>query len=87
MRFCASCDAGITVSSSEIQGIARRIRLSRNTVGKYLRAESLGPWFQRPERPNTIDPYADKLAAMLRVESSARPTKTAREKSRNSIPT
>ena len=35
---------------------------------KYLRADSVEPRFQVPERPSKLDPYADKLAAMLRVE-------------------
>ncbi|MFG1280203.1 IS21 family transposase [Xanthobacter autotrophicus] len=51
-----------------IREISRRTGLSRNTVRKYLRADSVEPRFQVPERPSKLDPYADKLAAMLRVE-------------------
>ena len=51
-----------------IREISRRTGLSRNTVRKYLRADSVEPRFQVPERPSKLDRYADKLAAMLRVE-------------------
>ncbi|MBX3560034.1 IS21 family transposase, partial [Chelatococcus sp.] len=51
-----------------IREISRRSGLSRNTVRKYLRANSIEPQFQAPDRPSKLDPYADKLAAMLRVE-------------------
>ena len=52
-----------------IREISRRTGLSRNTVRKYLRADSVEPRFHVPDRPSRLDPYADKLAAMLRVES------------------
>jgi len=51
-----------------IREISRRSGPSRNTVRKYLRADSVEPRFQVPERPSKLDRYADKLAAMLRVE-------------------
>ncbi|PZQ85411.1 MAG: IS21 family transposase [Ancylobacter novellus] len=52
-----------------IREISRCTGLSRNTVRKYLRSDSVEPRFQVPDRPSKLDPYADKLAAMLRVES------------------
>ena len=52
-----------------IRAISRRTGLSRNTVRKYLRADSVEPQFLAPVRASKLDPYADKLAAMLRVES------------------
>ena len=52
-----------------IREIARRTGLSRNTVRKYLRADGVKPQFQIPERSSKLDPYADKISAMLRVES------------------
>lgn len=52
-----------------IRQISRRTGLSRNTVRKYLRADSVEPRFHVPDRPSKLDPYADKLAAMLRVEA------------------
>jgi len=54
-----------------IREISRRSGLSRNTVRKYLRADSVEPGFYAPDRPK-LDPYADKLAAMLRVETASR---------------
>jgi len=53
-----------------IREISRRTKLSRNTVRKYLRSDSVEPKFQAPDRPSKLDPYADKL---LRI-----PTKPAR---------
>ncbi|KQT54888.1 transposase [Aureimonas sp. Leaf454] len=49
--------------------MSRRSGLSRNTVRKYLRADRLEPQFLVPDRPSKLDPYADKLSAMLRVET------------------
>ena len=51
-----------------IREISRRTGLSRNTVRKYLRTDSVEPRFHVPDRPSKLDPYADKLSAMLRVE-------------------
>jgi len=52
-----------------IREIARRTKLSRNTVRRYLRADSEEPRFNVPDRPSRLDPYADKLAHMLRQEA------------------
>ena len=52
-----------------IREISRRSGLSRNTVRKYLRADSVEPQFTAPDRRSKLDPYADKLSAMLRVET------------------
>lgn len=52
-----------------IREIARRTGLSRNTVRKYLRTDSLEPKFKTPERPSRLDPFADKLSHMLRQEA------------------
>jgi transposase len=52
-----------------IREICRRTGLSRNTVRKYLRAERIEPRFAVPDRPSKLDPYVDKLSAMLRVEA------------------
>ena len=52
-----------------IREISRRTGLSRNTVRKYLRSDSVEPRFNVPDRPSKLDPYADKLSAMLRVET------------------
>lgn len=52
-----------------IREIARRTGLSRNTVRKYLRTDSVEPRFNVPDRASKLDPYADKLSAMLRAET------------------
>src|ERR1700722_10090837 len=51
-----------------IREISRRTGLSRNTVRKYLRSDSVEPKFAVPDRPSKLDPYADKLSQMLRQE-------------------
>jgi hypothetical protein len=43
--------------------------LSRNTVRKYLRSDTVEPKFNIPDRPSKLDPYADKLSHMLRQEA------------------
>lgn len=53
-----------------IREISRRTGLSRNTVRKYLRTDSVEPKFAIPDRASKLDPYADKLAQMLRQETS-----------------
>ena len=52
-----------------IREISRRTGLSRNTVRKYLRSDSVEPKFAVPDRPSKLDPYADKLPPMLRREA------------------
>src|SRR5579863_2416895 len=52
-----------------IREISRRTGLSRNTVRKYLRSDSVEPKFSVPDRPSRLDPYADKLSHMLRQEA------------------
>jgi transposase len=52
-----------------IREISRRTGLSRNTVRKYLRSDTVDPKFNIPDRPSKLDPYADKLSHMLRHEA------------------
>jgi hypothetical protein len=52
-----------------IREISRRNGLSRNTVRKHLRSDSVEPKFAVPDRPSRLDPYADKLSHMLRQEA------------------
>ena len=52
-----------------IREISRRTGLSRNTVRKYLRSDTVEPKFDIPDRPSKLDPYADKLSQMLRQEA------------------
>jgi len=51
-----------------IREIARRTGLSRNTIRKYLRSETIDPRFKVPDRPSKLDPFAEHLAAWLRRE-------------------
>jgi transposase len=39
-------------------------------VRKYLRSDSVEPRFATPDRPSRLDPFADKLAHMLRQEAA-----------------
>jgi transposase len=52
-----------------IREIARRTGLSRNTIRKYLRSDTVEPKFKVPERPSKIDPFAEKLSGWLKAES------------------
>ena len=52
-----------------IREISRRTGLSRNTVRKYLRTDCVEPRFNVAGRSSKLHPYADKLSAMLRVET------------------
>ena len=52
-----------------IREIARRTGLSRNTIRKYLRSDSVEPKFKVPERPSKLDPFAEKLSEWLRTEA------------------
>lgn len=52
-----------------IREIARRTGLSRNTIRKYLRADTVEPKFHVPDRPSKIDPFAGKLSVWLKSES------------------
>ncbi len=52
-----------------IRDIARRTGLSRNTVRKYLRSDSVEPKFNIADRASKLDAYADKLSQMLGQEA------------------
>ncbi|MBN13930.1 MAG: IS21 family transposase [Pelagibacterium sp.] len=52
-----------------IREISRRTGLSRNTIRKYLRSDTVEPKFKVPERPSKIDPFAEKLSGWLKAES------------------
>ena len=53
-----------------IREIARRTKLSRNTIRSYLRSGAVEPKFSVPERPSKLDPYATKLAVWLKTEAA-----------------
>ena len=51
-----------------IRGLAPRTGLSRNTVRKYLSADSVEPRLKVCRRASKLDPYADKLSHMIRLD-------------------
>lgn len=53
-----------------IREISRRTGLSRNTIRKYLRSDSVEPSFRTPDRPSKLDAFSDRLSAWLRSEAS-----------------
>ena len=61
-----------------IREISRRTGLSRNTVRKYLRSDTVEPKFSIPDRPSKLDPYADKLSQMLRQEAGKSASRSER---------
>ena len=44
-----------------IREIERRTGLSRNTIKKYLKADTIEPKFATPERSSKLDPFAALL--------------------------
>lgn len=51
-----------------IREIVRRTGLSRNTIRKYLRSDTVEPQFKVPKRPSKLDPFAQQLSAWLQRE-------------------
>jgi len=64
-----------------IREIGRRTGLSRNTIRKYLRADTVEPKFKVPDRPSKLDPFAEKLSGWLRIEAgkSRKQKRTAKQ--------
>ena len=64
-----------------IREIERRTGLSRNTIRKYLRADTIEPKFKVPDRPSKLDPFAEKLSGWLRIETvkSRKQRRTAKQ--------
>lgn len=52
-----------------LREIARRTGLSRNTIKKYLRADTVEPRYAKRVSPSKLDPFADKLAGWLKTET------------------
>ncbi|SEN36709.1 hypothetical protein SAMN04488103_104301, partial [Gemmobacter aquatilis] len=52
-----------------IREIARRTKLSRNTIRKYLRSGAVELEFKVAERPSKLDPFAAKLSGWLKTEA------------------
>ena len=57
-----------------IREIERRTGLSRNTIKKYLKDDTIEPKFATPDRPSKLDPFAEKLAGWLKT-NAGRPRK------------
>ena len=53
-----------------IREICRRTGLSRNTIRKYLRSDTVEPAFKVPDRPSKLDPFADRLSGWLKTEAN-----------------
>jgi transposase len=64
-----------------IREIERRTGLSRNTIRKYLRADTVEPKFKVPGRPSKLDLFAEKLSGWLRIEAgkSRKQRRTAKQ--------
>ena len=64
-----------------IREIERRSGLSRNTIRKYLRADTVEPQFKVAKRPSKLDPFAEKLSGWLRIEAgkSRKQKRTAKQ--------
>lgn len=64
-----------------IREIVRRTGLSRNTIRKYLRADTLEPVFRASVRPSKLDPFTEKLSGWLRIEvgKSRKQKRTAKQ--------
>ena len=64
-----------------IREIERRSGLSRNTIRKYLRADTVEPQFKVPARPSKLAPFAEKLSDWLRIEAgkSRKQKRTAKQ--------
>ena len=54
----------------KIREIARRTRLSRNTIRKYLASSELEPRYPKRLSPSKLDPYAEILASWLLREAT-----------------
>ncbi len=52
-----------------LREIARRLGISRKTVRRYLRSETIGPAYAERRSKSAIEHYAFKLSAMLKTEA------------------
>ena len=56
-----------------IREIARRMHLSRNTIRKYLRSDTVEPQYAQRSNVSKLDPFAGKLTSWLVAESRGNP--------------
>ena len=52
-----------------IREIGRRTGLSRNTIKKYLKADTSEPKFTTPDRSSKLDPFSEKLTGWLKANA------------------
>lgn len=64
-----------------IREISRRTGLSRNTIRKYLRADTVEPKSPVPARASKLDAFADKLSGWLvtEIKKSRKERRTAKQ--------
>ncbi len=64
-----------------LREIARRTKLSRNTIKKYLSSGEVEPRYPKRKSPSKLDPYADELTEWLRANalSSRKQRRTAKQ--------
>jgi transcriptional regulator with XRE-family HTH domain len=53
-----------------LREISKRLGISRNTVRRYLRAETVEPAYAERRSPTSLDRYAFKLSAWLKTETT-----------------
>lgn len=53
-----------------LREIARRLGISRNTVRRYLRSETIEPAYSERRSTRAIDKYAFQLSALLQTEAA-----------------
>ena len=53
-----------------LREIARRLGISRNTVRRYLRSETVEPTYSERRSTRAIDKYAFQLSAVLKTEAA-----------------
>ena len=53
-----------------LREIARRLGISRNTVRRYLRSETIEPAYAERRSKRAIDQYAFQFSAMLKTEAA-----------------
>ena len=53
-----------------LREIARRLGISRNTVRRYLRSETIEPAYAERRSTRAIDKYAFQLSALLKTEAA-----------------
>ena len=56
--------------SSSVERSAKRLGISRNTVRRYLRSETIEPAYAERRSKRAIDQYAFQLSAMLKTEEA-----------------